>query len=342
MAESKHANFRYKLIDTFLRTKNGITYKDLLFKVNEYLNKEFAINSISMRQLEMDLNHIENFFEIEILKNPSINDKRIKILKYADPNASIYQKPLNAEEIEMLQSLLSDLQMLHGRPNSYNLYQIFEKLSKDIFLNDNKSPIVFYQGNEYLRGIHYFPSLNNWIRNQQRLLIIYRGFQKAQIEIEISPYFLKEYNNRWYIFGFCHTNSDSNGVLDKVINLALDRIESVSESFNDYKPIDFNPIDYFDDIYGVSQVDAPIESLILHFYGIQGHYVETNPIHPSQKGKWLNENTFEVRLPLKINYELISKILSYGAEVNVLNPIHLQMKLKEIAQNIVNRYVSID
>jgi hypothetical protein len=338
MAESKHANFRYKLIDKFLRSKNGITYKDLLNKVNEYLNTEFAIKSISMRQLEMDLNHIENFYEIEILKYPSINDKRIKILKYAVPDASIYQKPLNAEEVEILQSLLSDIQMLHGRPNSLNLYQIFEKLSKDVFLSDNNAPIVFYQGNEYLKGIQNFPSLNNWIRNHQRILVVYQGFQKSKIEIEISPYFLKEYNNRWYVFGYCHNNSDSNGIVDKVINLALDRIASVSESFNEFKPINFNPVEYFDDIYGVSQVDGAVESLVLNFYGLQGHYVETNPIHASQKGKWLDDKTYEVRLALKINYELVSKLLSYGAEVYVLAPIHLQLKLKEIAHNIENMY----
>nr|MCU0329059.1 WYL domain-containing protein [Chitinophagales bacterium] len=110
----------------------------------------------------------------------------------------------------------------------------------------------------------------------------------------------------------------------------LDRIESISVAYaENYLKTDIEFSEYFDEIYGVTLVDSPVEEIVLHFYEMQGHYIATNPIHPLQKGKWIDEKTYELRLKLRINYELISKLLSYGAQLKVVKPDILVQRMRD-------------
>ena len=56
--------------------------------------------------------------------------------------------------------------------------------------------------------------------------------------------------------------------------------------------------------------------------------MENKSIHETQKHKWLDENTFEVRIKVYLNYELERLILSYGDSVKVISPIKLQDIIK--------------
>jgi len=84
--------------------------------------------------------------------------------------------------------------------------------------------------------------------------------------------------------------------------------------------------------------NADPENIVLYFHGSRGKYVETKPLHGSQKAKWIDENTFEVKLHLIINKELISILLSYGADLTVVKPIALSKTLINILEDAVKNY----
>ena len=71
------------------------------------------------------------------------------------------------------------------------------------------------------------------------------------------------------------------------------------------------------------------ENIVLHFFGKTGKYMETKPIHGSQKSKWLNPQTLEISLRLMVNYELERFILSYADTIKVIQPITLANKIYE-------------
>ena len=79
------------------------------------------------------------------------------------------------------------------------------------------------------------------------VFLTYQRFgDKTSLNIDLSPYLLKQYNDRWYLIG--STTDD-----DKILTLPLDRIVEIQPSkIQDYKnpPDDFD--EYFDDIVGVS------------------------------------------------------------------------------------------
>ncbi len=186
--------------------------------------------------------------------------------------------------------------------------------------------IMEFDNNPFLKGLELLETLYSAILNKQVLSISYRAFtSKEVIQYTIHPYYLKSFNQRWFLFGY---NPETDNY---AWNLAIDRIEGIETANTKYKinnKIDWN--EYFEDMVGVTRPEnAKPENIVLHFHGSRGKYVETKPLHGSQKAKWIDENTFEVKLHLIINKELITILLSYGADLTVVKP----ATLKEIIAN---------
>jgi len=51
-----------------------------------------------------------------------------------------------------------------------------------------------------------------------------------------------------------------------------------------------------------------------------GKYIQSKPIHGSQKTKWIDENTLEVYLQHILNYEFERLILFYADSIKIVKP----------------------
>ena len=122
--------------------------------------------------------------------------------------------------------------------------------------------------------------------------------------------------------------------------MALDRILSIIEIKKRYhKNTGINWGEYFDDIIGVTKEDGKeVENIVLHFNGKTGKYIESKPIHGSQKSKWIENNILEVRLQLIPNYEFESLVLSYADNVKVIQPKKIALQIRERHHKAVNIY----
>jgi len=133
--------------------------------------------------------------------------------------------------------------------------------------------------------------------------------------IFISVYLLKEYRNRWFIFGKQKGKKE-------LLTLALDRIIDLSESKTDeYEEninIDFTT--YFNDIIGVTKNNKPAQLIIFQVNSEHAPYVITKPFHYSQKV--LDENSTGTVFSIQVipNVELEKEILAHGANIEVLAP----------------------
>ena len=72
---------------------------------------------------------------------------------------------------------------------------------------------------------------------------------------------------------------------------------------------------------------------------ITGKYVENKPIHGTQKSKWLDDDTLEVKIDVIINYEVERLILSYGPSTKVVSPLKLQQSVCEKLNKNLNQYI---
>lgn len=288
--------------------------------------------SVKLRQVRDDIAFMRSpeGWNIELAE---LFDGKKRIYRYEDAKFSIMNLPLNAKVMEEFRSSVEVLSQFEGMPQFDWLQESLAKMNMEA--KRETTPIISFDANPYLKGIEHLSTLYQAIKNKTVLNIQYQDFNSPEpYIITLHPYHLKQYNNRWFLFG---RNEEKNIA---TWNLAIDRMLEITASSDKYilnTEIDWT--DYFDDIIGVTKLpNALPEELILHFYGIAGKYVENKPIHGSQKSKWLNDTTLEIKLNLMINYELERLVLSYGESIKVISPPGLQQSIIKNLQNCLGCY----
>lgn len=332
MSTNKQAIIRYQTLDKCFRNiGRNYAIADLVEECNksiyEYTGKE---QGIKRRQLYDDIRFMESEqgWSIELKKE---KDGRRVFYKYEKSNFSISNQPLNETEANQLREALLTLDRFKGLPQYNWINEINTRLESTFNLKQKNKTIISFEQNEYLKGLEYIPVLYNAILYKKVLNIGYKSFNSDEVKlIIISPYYLKQYNTRWFLFG----KSDD---YETITNLALDRIESNEQVNNDYinSDIDFN--EYFEDIIGVTIPNENLEHIILKADKTLIPYITTKPLHGSQKIYDI-ENNFEIHLKLIPNYELETMILSFGEKMQVIEPIMLVDKLKERINKMKNNY----
>jgi predicted DNA-binding transcriptional regulator YafY len=131
-------------------------------------------------------------------------------------------------------------------------------------------------------------------------------------------------NNRWFLFGLCEQLKEK----QPITNLALDRIEKIEQIHKPYienTNIDFN--EYFEDVIGVTVYNKETEKIVLEIDNVLFPYIETKPLHGSQKIKERNRQTTRIELNLIINYELENLLLAYIDKVKILEPLYFKERM---------------
>ncbi|MGV0924101.1 helix-turn-helix transcriptional regulator [Empedobacter tilapiae] len=328
MAVNKNALIRYKTLDKcFSNPYRKYYINDLIETCNQVLTDHYGIDTtVSRRQIFIDIDFMKSDAGYQAPID-SLKDGRKVYYRYEDINFSILNKPLTQDEQLALENTVELLSRIKGIPGINALENLETKLI-DVQNNSSKTNIISFEENEFLIGLEYLTILYNYIKNFQVLTITYKSFKSEQEQkYIISPYYLKQFNNRWFLFGWNHQE-------EYLQNLALDRLKTLSIDNQIYKEsgVDFD--EYFDDIIGVTNnlLTEP-ESIKIQLSDNIIPYIISKPIHGSQK---VNQNILQ--LQLKLNYELESLILSYGENMKVLEPPTLVNKLKERIQKLNNFY----
>ncbi len=336
MATNKNALIRYKVLDNCFRNPGKRYFiGDLIEECEKVLLEiDSDSNGISRRQILDDIAFMESKdgWKIELTRT---RDGRKVFYSYADPGFSINNMPLNEVEINQLQSAADILSQFKGMPQFEWVNELVPKLKQGMASKEAAATIIEFDNNQYLKGIEHLGPLHNAIFYKKVLEISYQPFaNETPYNLIIHPYFLKQYNNRWFLFGYNPQKEKYDW------NLALDRILLISEIKGKYqKNNQIDRMEYFEDIIGVTKPDnAIVENITLHFYGKTGKYMESKPLHGSQKSKWIDDNTLEVNLQLIINYEFERLILSYADTIKVIKPNKLTALIKERLKEAYNRY----
>lgn len=253
--------------------------------------------------------------------------------RYSDPDFSIFNSDLSNEEVEKLRTTIEMLGRFRGIPGNAWLEEVISNLEYRFGVKSNNDNIVAFDQNSQLKGIEYLSELIDSAVNHTPLKIIYKTFSGIEKTRIVHPYHLKEYNNRWFLFGLQESDKHENFIT----NMALDRIVSFSRPSN-IAFIPNNDIDFstrFKDVVGVTiPEDHPnVEEVILKFDPARFPYIVSKPIHSSQK--IVNEEEYTLSLHVRPNKELEAQIFSFGHQVEVLKPEWLR---QQIAGKIAETY----
>lgn len=335
MATNKHAIIRYEALDRcFSNRVKKYFIDDLIQYVGEALQEYTGTDSsISRRQLfkDMDFMRSEAGFRAPI---GVYKEGKKAYYRYEDKDYSLALQQINPIEADLLKTALDMLSRFKGLPQFDFLQELSLKLKKNFQLEELGDSIYFDQ-NEYLKNLGHLGELLQHIQQQHVLQVQYQSFQQDREEqIIIHPYFLKQYNKRWFLFGQCQG-------FDNWTNLALDRIQnfSIAEDVT-FIPCSTSAEDYFEDLIGVSKPIGETSQFVqLKINKSLWPYIESKPLHPSQKVlSGDNEHTI-IQLDIIANYEFYAQILGFGPSVEVLEPAAIREAMKNRLGEALKKYL---
>jgi predicted DNA-binding transcriptional regulator YafY len=334
MATNKNAILRYNTLDKcFQNFGRKYYFDDLLEVVNSALSEyDPASSGIKTRQLRDDIKFMKSeagyYAEIE-----AIPDGKKYYYRYADRDFSINSSPLNSTEAEQLKSAISVLQRFEGSPEFEWVNELAPLLNDKFGLKDESKKVMEFDSNIDYTGHEYITPMFNAVINEVVLTINYQPFGKEAEKIDFHGYYLKQYNNRWFAFG------ENEKYPGSISNLALDRIIEIQDCQMNYRKSNVDWEQYFDDIVGVSKPNgAKVQTVELLFSPEQAPYINTKPIHLSQRPTLQEDGYLLIKLDVIPNYELTMKILSFGEKVTVLKPESLVKQVSDRIKEAAKHY----
>lgn len=291
---------RYSLI--IEKIKNG---RDTSFEAV----KEFLFDNgfeHTKRTIQRDIDDLRNEFGVELLYDSSKNNY------YID-----YENSPNFESFVRFLELVNTADLL-----------------KESFKNKSKTlQHIVFDNSEGLQGIQYLELFLTAIKQHREISFTHYNFQKNKTTKRLlKPYLLKEYANRWYIVG------EQEGVKE-FRNFGIDRVSNVKITENTFIPktdIDINYL--YKDVIGMVYSEDVKQKVVLSFNPEQGQYIKTLPLHHSQQILIDTDSDFQISLDIIPNRSLIERILMYGSNIKVIEPITLQDKIKGIYKDAQSQY----
>lgn len=330
MANVKNGAFRESIIDRCLQSRRGYSTKEIFDKCNDALERrgEFPISALNT--IRNDILSIESRWHIVVEKIRSGREIRYR---YEDPNFSIFNTPLTEEEIVQLTQSVSMLRRFEGMPGFEWVEEMSAHLQETI--SSTQEPVIGFDENKELKGMEFFTPLFKAIIEKKAIKIKYHTYRSGKlVEGVIHPYYLKEYNQRWFLFAL---NNESKNMS----TYALDRIVGLGKSYTKFIPntnIDFSH--YFDNVVGVSvKPEAEAKPIILWIDKEQLPYTLSKPLHKSQTVLEENEDgSAVIAIEVIPNFELEQLLLSFGERLEILSPTQLREKISTRINKSIEKY----
>ena len=335
MPSNKNAHIRYRALDNcFRNTGRRYFIDDLIEACNNALLEDNPNSSgVSKRTVQADISFLKTEQGGSIELTELFVGKR-KYFRYLDPSFSLFDQSLNESEAKRMRAALQILSRFSGLPQFEWVSEVIPMMESKFGLVEQKNEIINFEGNVDLRGLDFLTPLFNAIVNEQVLRVTYQDFQSPEpYQLLFHPYYLKQYNGRWFAFGL----NPAEGVPNW--NLALDRIQGIEDTTLDYQASNMDWEAYFYDIIGVTRmVDGEVEKVALKFTPSVAPYISTKPIHPTQRAQKEQDGSLKVTIDVIPNFELTKLLLSFGEQVEILGPEHLKDKIFDRLHAAVRQY----
>ena len=336
MPTNKNAQLRYKILDRcFSNFKHKYTIDELVDEVNESLS-DLTGQIISLRQIRDDIKYMRDRVSYNApIKAYPFGSGRQCYYRYEDPNFTIFDNELSAEEVSDLRSTIEMLGKFRGTPANAWLEEVISNLEYRFNIKPNIENLIAFENNEQLKGLEYLSDIIDMTIHHQPITIHYCSFKGKEQNAIIHPYYVKQYNNRWFVLGY-------NEKYQSLSIYALDRIQSLKKADITFqKNEDINFKDYFDHIIGVTLLDekTPVETFVLRFEANRFPYVLSKPLHSSQEIVSMDKHIISIKV--KPNNELRQLIFSYIPDIEVILPAWFREEIKQKIEENLKKYLSV-
>lgn len=295
---------RLEILIDILQQRPGITKTAILDRLQD--RHEVAT---SERTIERDFKALVDEFGIEVKYSKETNG-------YS----------LDTENQERIQSLLKFIELIHIGELFKEGLDDFELLKDKIELEDSSK----------FKGIGYLKDILLAIKKNRQIQFTHENYWKeTEKEYTISPLLLKEYLNRWYVVG---VPLDGNEIrtfgIDRMENFKIGKVSKVKRKHYEKQ------LNQFVNIIGLNYTaHHKVEKISLRVYSKQIKYLESLPLHHSQKIEIEEGAEYGlVTYHLIPNYEFEIEILKMNSMVQVLEPEWFREKIVDRVLTMAGNY----
>lgn len=331
MANSKHAHLRYNILDYCFRNKS-YGFEELLRTLNEGISELYPGEEVSERTLREDIKLFRD--KVNGFDAPLPEGRRT--YTYSDSNFTIAKRPLQKYEQYLVEAAQQLLSRFENHPKYNKLAEALIKFQDEEEQENDAKRILFYDHNEEYKGIDFLKPFYLAIKKKQVLQINYKGFKdESSLVFEFHPQILKQYNRRWFVFGLNKTRDIKEWSIpldERILN--FNEIEDVEyiESNTDWET-------FFRTMVGVVRpYEAEVEKVVLRFHNGRENYFKTKPFQPDFEEFFEEERQDQVWFETIINKELVQQLLSYGQDVEILEPDALKYQLRDHSNKMKTYY----
>jgi predicted DNA-binding transcriptional regulator YafY len=160
----------------------------------------------------------------------------------------------------------------------------------------------------------FFERVGEALIRRRRLHMRYltRG-RGSTSERDVSPQRLVHYKNTWYLDAWCHTR-------EKLLRFALDAMQQASVLDTRAKDVAMKQVEAeMDAGYGI-YAGGTRQWAVLRFSPQAAPWISREEWHPEQQGRWLEDGSYEMKLPYVDETELVMDVLRQGEQAKVLAP----------------------
>ncbi len=147
---------------------------------------------------------------------------------------------------------------------------------------------------------------------------------------QVSPQRLTHYRDDWYLDASDHGR-------DALRSFAVDRVRDAHVSDAPARDIPREELDAaLSSSYGIF-AGPPKDWATVRFSAHAARWVADEHWHSEQRGTWLSDGRYELKLPYSSSRELLRDVLKYGADAEVVAPTALREEMKiqlQLAQGI--------
>ncbi len=255
---------------------------------------------------------------------------------YTDSEYSLDDVPLNETDFEAIRFAANTLSQFKDvsffKQFSFAIDKIADRLSVTSNNKESLDQFIQFETPVSFGGSEFLQPLLDSIKSKTVVFFDYESFQSQKKKArKVLPLYLKEYRNRWYLLSY-------DCVKEQIITYALDRLSNLESSEEKISTtINFKANTFFQHAIGITASAGAPENVVFKADNVAAKYILSQPFHSSLKmvKERKNKTTFE--MTVYISEELIREIMSYGGDIEVVEPQllkdHILQRIKAMVEN---------
>ncbi len=221
----------------------------------------------------------------------------------------VWDKNTNGYYIDAEQSIKPDVFL-----RFLDIVGTAEMLTENLKNSKDTLRFLHFEAKGYFKGVNLIPTIRKAIQQSKCISFSHQGFQSDTPKAwTLAPYLLKEYQNRWYVIGQPEGE-------DCFLNFGLDRVSKLKMLGKRFARKPQGPEEMLENTIGLTWNTSDVKEVVFSVIKPYDNYVKNLPLHHSQEVIEETDTYTVFRIYVRLNYELIQKLMTHSYKLTVLKP----------------------